>query len=60
MLHVEQTTTGGYAKIACVARVDLWKTGQLRPGSRVRFARVSLDEARHALHAWHNKLASLD
>jgi antagonist of KipI len=59
VLHVDQTTTGGYAKIACVARVDLWKTGQLRPGSRLRFARVNLDEAQRALHAWHGKLASL-
>ena len=38
-------TIGGYAKIAHVITVDLSRAAQLRPGDRVRFRRVSLDEA---------------
>lgn len=59
VLHVDQTTTGGYAKIANVIGADLWKVGQLRPGSRVRFERVSLEDAREALFSWHTQLHSL-
>lgn len=58
VLGVDQTTTGGYAKIACVASVDRWLLGQLRPGFRVRFARVTFDEARRALMAWHAESSS--
>ncbi|HEV3124235.1 MAG TPA: allophanate hydrolase, partial [Candidatus Dormibacteraeota bacterium] len=38
-------TTGGYPKVATVIRADLDRIGQLRPGDRVRFAVVSVEEA---------------
>jgi len=41
-------TTGGYAKVATVIAQDLSLAGQLRPGARVRFEKVSLDQARLA------------
>ena len=44
ILLVEQTT-GGYTKIATVISTDLSKIAQALPGNRVRFQRVSLDEA---------------
>ncbi len=42
-------TTGGYAKIAVVSTVDLPIVAQSRPGERLRFEAVSVDEARELL-----------
>ena len=39
-------TIGGYPKIATVIGADLDRLGQLRPGDRVRFAAVSVQQAR--------------
>ena len=44
ILLVEQTT-GGYTKIATVISTDLSKIAQALPGNRVRFQRVTLEEA---------------
>jgi len=44
ILLVEQTT-GGYTKIATVISSDIPKIAQAVPGNRVRFRRVSLEEA---------------
>ena len=44
-----ETVTGGYRKIATVISADLPQLGQIKPGDTVRFAAVSLDEARQAL-----------
>jgi biotin-dependent carboxylase-like uncharacterized protein len=48
ILFVEQQTTGGYPKIANVISADLFRIGQLRPRDTIRFARVSVAEARAA------------
>jgi antagonist of KipI len=45
VLGVDGQTIGGYPKVAQVISADLDRLGRLRPGERVRFARVSLDEA---------------
>jgi biotin-dependent carboxylase-like uncharacterized protein len=50
LLFCEQQTTGGYPKIANVIRADLFRIGQLRPGAKVRFREVSLEEAWAASH----------
>ncbi|QDA31441.1 biotin-dependent carboxyltransferase [Thermococcus indicus] len=42
-------TTGGYAKIAVVAAADLPIVAQSRPGERLRFRAISVDEARELL-----------
>jgi biotin-dependent carboxylase-like uncharacterized protein len=44
ILLVEQTT-GGYTKIATVISTDLSKIAQAVPGNRVRFQKVTLEEA---------------
>jgi antagonist of KipI len=49
VLLVDRQTTGGYTKIATVISVDIARLGQARPGHRVRFRRVPLDEAHAAL-----------
>lgn len=45
ILGVDGQTIGGYPKIAQVVSADHAKLGQLRPGQRVRFENVSLEEA---------------
>ena len=45
VLGVDGQTIGGYPKIAQVISADCDQLGQLRPGDRVRFVRVSLEEA---------------
>lgn len=48
ILGVDGQTIGGYPKIAHVIRADLDRLAQLRPGSTVRFVRVSFAEAEAA------------
>lgn len=45
ILGVDGQTIGGYAKIAHVIQASLDALGQLRPGAKIRFERVSLEEA---------------
>jgi biotin-dependent carboxylase-like uncharacterized protein len=42
----DANTAGGYPKIAGVIECDLWRLGQARPGTSVRFLRASHAEAR--------------
>ena len=49
VLGVDGPTTGGYPVIACVIGADLPALGQCRPGDEVRFAWVTLEEARQAM-----------
>ena len=49
ILGVDGQTIGGYPKVAQVASVDLDLQGQLRPGDRVEFVPIDLDEARRLL-----------
>jgi 5-oxoprolinase (ATP-hydrolysing) subunit C len=42
----DANTAGGYPKIAGIVEADLWRLGQARAGSRVRFVRSSHAEAR--------------
>jgi biotin-dependent carboxylase-like uncharacterized protein len=58
VLFVEQQTTGGYPKIANVISADLFRLGQLRPRDRVRFERVSFEEARALFKAQHDALGA--
>jgi antagonist of KipI len=48
VLGADGQTIGGYPKIAHVIRADLDLLAQLRPGERVRFVRVSSEEAEEA------------
>ncbi len=45
LLMADCATTGGYPKVACVASVDLPLAAQLRPGAKLRFTAISLEEA---------------
>ncbi len=45
ILMADRPTTGGYAKIAQVATVDLPVLAQLKPGAQIRFLSISVEEA---------------
>jgi antagonist of KipI len=45
VLGPDRPVTGGYAKPALVAEVDIGEVARLRPGNRVRFQRIGLEEA---------------
>ncbi len=45
IMLADRQTTGGYAKIGTIATVDIPKLVQRQPGSKVRFQRVSVQEA---------------
>lgn len=45
VLLADRQTVGGYPKIATVASVDLPRLGRLLPGSTLRFAAVTVEEA---------------
>ena len=49
VLLCEHQTTGGYEIAAVVATADLPLAAQLRPGDRVRFAAIDIEEAVRAL-----------
>lgn len=58
VLMADRQPTGGYTKIAHVARADIGRLAQLRPGECCRFAIVSPDEAVDALRARKAAVAS--
>jgi len=49
VLLADGQTVGGYPKIATVIRTDLPRLAHLRPGTRVRFEAVSLEQAHQIL-----------
>ena len=58
LLFVEQQLTGGYPQIACVISADLPRVGQLRPHDRVRFEKVSIEQATSAFRSQEEWLSS--
>lgn len=45
ILGPDGPSLGGFVCPAIVARADLWKLGQLRPGDRIRFSCISCEDA---------------
>jgi antagonist of KipI len=56
ILGVDGQTIGGYPKIAQVISADLDLLGQLRPGEKVSFQRVTREEAERLWHAKQREL----
>ena len=59
VLLCDAQTTGGYRRLGQIARVDLHKLGQIRPGNQVEFLEVSAENAQRALAAKDETLKSL-
>jgi antagonist of KipI len=57
ILMADRQTTGGYPRIGGVASVDLPLVAQLKPGDRLRFRPVSLDEAQRLYLAREDEIA---
>ncbi len=49
ILGPDGPSLGGFVCPAAIAEADRWKLGQLRPGDRIRFQPIALDEARTLL-----------
>jgi biotin-dependent carboxylase-like uncharacterized protein len=49
IIILTELVTGGYTKIATVISTDLTKVAQLKPGDRVRFEPISIEEAHRLL-----------
>lgn len=45
ILMADHQTTGGYAKIGTVCRMDLSKVAQCKPGDRIHFKRIDVEKA---------------
>ncbi len=51
VLLVDRQSTGGYTKIATVCSFDIGRVGQLKPGQRISFRRITVDDAHAILRA---------
>ncbi len=58
-LMAEHPTMGGYPRIAQIAAIDLGRFAQRRPGERVRFAWLSVEQAQARYLAQQRELATL-
>jgi antagonist of KipI len=59
VMLADRQTTGGYARIAHVASVDLELLAQVRPGDRLRFRETTIEIAQRELRARRERLAFL-
>jgi len=55
----ERPTTGGYPKVATVIAADLGLLVRARPGAAIRFARVTLEEARRLRAASEDRIGRI-
>ena len=59
VLAADRQTTGGYPKVAVIARADMHHFAQLPAGAIVRFRAVTLEDSIAALRALRRRLAAL-
>lgn len=55
----DANTAGGYPKFATVIEADLWRLGQARAGSKLRFIDASYQQARQAMQELRDYLAEV-
>ncbi|PID67358.1 MAG: urea carboxylase [Fusobacteriales bacterium] len=56
ILLADRQTTGGYTKIATVIKADLYKLGQMLPGDKIKFKKLSIEEAQEEYIKFYEKL----
>jgi len=59
VMLADRQTTGGYAKIATVISADIDKFAQMKPGNKIKFREVDLEEAHRLLQEREEKIANL-
>lgn len=60
IIILTELVTGGYTKIATVISTDLPKVAQLKPGDRVNFEPISIEEAHRLLREQEEQLRSFE
>jgi antagonist of KipI len=56
ILLVDRQSTGGYTKVATVCSFDIGRVGQVKPGRRLRFKAITVQEAHTLLMQERKKL----
>jgi allophanate hydrolase subunit 2 len=56
IIILTELVTGGYTKIATIISTDLPKVAQLKPGDRVRFKPISIEESNGLLKEQEERL----
>jgi biotin-dependent carboxylase-like uncharacterized protein len=59
IMMADRQTTGGYTKIANVITVDLPFLAQLKPGDRVKFEKIDIEEAQNLIKKQEKNLLNL-
>jgi allophanate hydrolase subunit 2 len=59
ILLADRQTTGGYTKIATVISVDIPRIAQAKPGDRVKFQRVTGEQAVALLREYEQKMEAI-
>lgn len=59
VMLADRQTTGGYAKIATVISVDIDKFAQMKPGNKIKFTQVNLEEAHLLLGEREKKITEM-
>ncbi len=59
VMMADRQTTGGYTKIATVISTDIPLMAQLKPGNKVRFERIDLQEAHRLLREYEDKISAI-
>ncbi len=59
IIILTELVTGGYTKIATIISTDLKRVAQLKPGDRVKFKPISIEEAHHLLEEQEDRLNEL-
>lgn len=59
ILMADRQTTGGYPKIGEVASIDLPLISQLKPGNKIRFQEISLEEAQKHIIAQEQQIQQM-
>lgn len=52
IILLKEQTIGGYTNLATVISIDIWRIGQAKPGDRVHFVQISLEEAHRFFREW--------
>jgi len=60
IIILTELVTGGYTKIATIISTDLPRVAQLKPGDRVKFKRISIEEAHRLLKEQEERLKKFE
>lgn len=59
IMMADRQTTGGYTKIGTVISPDLNKLAQMKPGGKMNFKKVSIDEAQRIYKEYEKKISEI-